>query len=92
MKKIIYGLFSISMSCVFFSSHTIAKEHPHHQPPQEAIQACQDLTENAEVSFNTPRGDTLEASCKIIDGILVAVPINPPPQHKHSSSTLNNQQ
>lgn len=45
-------------------------------PPPEAIEACESLQEGDKVSFETPRGDTLEAQCLIVDEVLVAVPLN----------------
>ena len=45
-------------------------------PPPEAIEACESLQEGDKVSFETPRGDTLEAQCLIVDDVLVAVPLN----------------
>lgn len=44
------------------------------KPPAEAIQACKDKNEGAEVEITTPRGDKLKAVCKKIDNQLVAVP------------------
>ena len=52
------------------------------KPPQEAIEACASSSENSQVSFETPRGDTLEATCKMIEGELVAVPDNAPDDMK----------
>ncbi|MGI2171861.1 hypothetical protein ACROAE_17005 [Shewanella sp. MF05960] len=51
---------------------------PGRKPPQEAIDACASSSENSQVSFENRRGDTLEATCKMIDGKLVAVPDNAP--------------
>ncbi|MCP5205887.1 MAG: hypothetical protein H7A01_01665 [Hahellaceae bacterium] len=45
-------------------------------PPQEAIDACEGQEVDVAVSFVTPRGDTLNATCKLINGQLVAVPAN----------------
>ena len=42
-------------------------------PPTEAIEACKDKKDGDEVSFVTPRGDTLAATCR-----LIAVPAHPP--------------
>jgi hypothetical protein len=44
------------------------------QPPPEAIAACKDMNEGAEVEIATPRGDKLKAVCRQINGQLVAVP------------------
>lgn len=43
-------------------------------PPQEAIDACKEMSEGITVEIVTPRGDTIKASCKQINGQLVAVP------------------
>ena len=50
-------------------------EKPRH-PPQEAFDACVDAQEGDLVSFETPRGDVLEGTCRIMRGgdELVAVP------------------
>lgn len=45
-------------------------------PPPEAVETCAGLNEGDSVSFETPRGDTLEASCQLIKEQLVAVPNN----------------
>lgn len=44
------------------------------EPPQEAIDACKELSEGAAVEITTPRGDTLKATCRLVDGRLAAVP------------------
>ncbi|MGK0410907.1 MAG: hypothetical protein ACJASB_003096 [Shewanella psychromarinicola] len=60
-----------------------ANANPHdRKPPKEAVEACANSAENDQVSFDTPHGDTLEASCQIIDGELVAVPANGPDDMK----------
>ena len=43
-------------------------------PPTEAIEACKDKSEGTSVTFTTPRGTTVKATCKLINGQLVAVP------------------
>lgn len=43
-------------------------------PPPEAIQACLDKNEGTVVEVITPRGDKLKATCKQMDGQLIAVP------------------
>ncbi len=44
------------------------------KPPAEAIEACKDMNEGAEIEITTPRGDKLKAVCRKIDNQLVAVP------------------
>jgi hypothetical protein len=44
------------------------------EPPQEALDACTGKSEGTAVEMTTPRGDTIKATCREIDGRLVAVP------------------
>ncbi|GAC16128.1 hypothetical protein [Aliiglaciecola lipolytica] len=44
------------------------------KPPPEAFEACEGKSEGDEVSFTTPRGDNITASCKTMQNELVAVP------------------
>ncbi|MDI9244631.1 hypothetical protein [Marinobacter sp. CHS3-4] len=65
---------------------TTAAAHPpkpgtHHKPPEAALEACKGHKEGDSVSFETPKGDTLEASCKKISGKLAAVPVNHHKKH-----------
>jgi hypothetical protein len=46
----------------------------HKGPPPEAIEACRVKGEGTAVEITTPRGDTIKATCKQIDGQMVAVP------------------
>ena len=46
----------------------------HMGPPPEAIEACKDKSEGAAVEFTGPRGEKIKATCKQIEGQLVAVP------------------
>ena len=43
-------------------------------PPAEAFEACSGMQSGASVSFVSPRGDSLSATCQEIRGQLVAVP------------------
>jgi hypothetical protein len=43
-------------------------------PPPEAVEACKDKSEGADVQFTGRRGDKVEASCKLMNGQMVAVP------------------
>jgi hypothetical protein len=51
------------------------------KPPQEAYTACKGKTEGTVVEFTTPRGETVKGVCRLMDGLLVAVPERkgPPP-------------
>ncbi|MBO1254544.1 hypothetical protein J3L16_02450 [Alteromonas sp. 5E99-2] len=49
---------------------------PPRQPPQEAIDACVDKSENEAVSFAGRNGDDVAATCIYIEDQLVAVPDN----------------
>jgi hypothetical protein len=47
-------------------------------PPPEAYEACKDKSEGDSVEITTPRGETLGAACKQMNGKLAAVPTNMP--------------
>lgn len=43
-------------------------------PPPEAFEACEGKAEGDSVSFKGPRGESLEATCEMMNDQLVAVP------------------
>jgi hypothetical protein len=43
-------------------------------PPPEAIEVCKGKTEGASVEFKDPRGQSLKATCRSMNGSLAAVP------------------
>ncbi len=43
-------------------------------PPPEAYTACKGLEEGAIISIKSPKGETLNATCTMINGKLAAVP------------------
>ena len=43
-------------------------------PPPEAIEACEGKSEGDSVTFSGRRGDSVTATCKLVDDQLVAVP------------------
>jgi len=43
-------------------------------PPPEVVEACKSKSEGDSVEFTTPRGDKIKATCRQINGQLVAVP------------------
>lgn len=47
---------------------------PPQGPPPEAYTACKEKTEGDSVTLTTPRGDTIKATCRTINGQLAAVP------------------
>lgn len=53
--------------------------HGHrHGPPPEAIEACKDKNAGDSIVFKGPRGESIKATCRKMDGQLVAVPDNMP--------------
>ncbi|AZG72929.1 hypothetical protein [Shewanella livingstonensis] len=72
LKSICISLLTFML---FASAGVYANSHDR-KPPKEAVEACANGTENDQVSFETPHGDIVEASCQIIDGELVALPAN----------------
>lgn len=53
--------------------------HPGKGPPPQAYEVCKDKTEGTAVEMTTPRGERIKATCKLINGQLVAVPEGGPP-------------
>lgn len=47
-------------------------------PPPEAVEACAGKVEGDVVTVKTPRGDTVTATCRKMQGVLVALPAIPP--------------
>lgn len=43
-------------------------------PPPEALEACKNKSEGTKVEVTTPRGKKISATCREIDGQLVAMP------------------
>lgn len=72
--------FSTLISILLFSSLTAtivqARPSKEDKPPQEAIDACENKNEGDQVSFESPKGDTLESTCVLLEEQLVAVPKN----------------
>ena len=65
-----------------WASNGPSEQHRGKGPPPEAFEACTDKSEGATVTITTPRGDTIQCICRIIDGRLVAVPgRGTPPDH-----------
>jgi len=64
----------IAFSCILSMSSFAQPQGPNGGPPPEAIDACVGKSSGDQVSFETPRGDTLKCTCKEIQGQLVAVP------------------
>ena len=65
------------------------------KPPQEAFDACTGKVAGDSVSITTPRGDTLTAVCRQLDGQLVAMPDKMPappsgPPSRNSFGTSTN--
>ena len=49
-----------------------------HQPPPEAINACQAASDNAHCEFISPRGDPVSGACRRREAVLACVPDQPP--------------
>ncbi|QDE30908.1 MULTISPECIES: hypothetical protein [Shewanella] len=81
LNPISIGILTLSL---FTSAAVYANPHDG-KPPKEAIEACANSAENDQVSFETPRGDTIEATCTLMDGELVAVPAGGPGERPEKS-------
>lgn len=49
-------------------------------PPPEAIEVCKSKAAGDIVEFTDPQGETVNANCQEINGQLVAVPVEMPPE------------
>lgn len=67
-----------------FSSVGCAQDGPPRgqKPPQEAYDVCADAQEGDAVTITSPEGDKVEATCKLMEDELVAVPDNMPPRRQ----------
>lgn len=80
-SMLLVGIFAAAW-VMLATSNALAQQRERPQgPPPEAIEACEGLTEGDSVSFESPRGDTLEGECQYVDDELVAVPKNGRPHH-----------
>ncbi|PLX91696.1 MAG: hypothetical protein C0621_10820 [Desulfuromonas sp.] len=50
-------------------------------PPPEAYTACEEAAAGASVTVTLPHGESVAATCRDLDGRLVAFPDSPPPRH-----------
>ena len=70
-------LFFVTSMLVIGSTGVHAQEgrgQGERRPPPEAFEACVDKSEGDSVTIETRRGDTLSATCKMMNDSLVAVP------------------
>lgn len=85
MKKLFITLTSLMFAIT--SLQSFAAKKAHRQPPPEAFEACEDKSEGDTVSITTPRGDTLDATCKLMKEQLIAVP-----EHGHRSRSSRSEE
>jgi len=76
MKKHIIALTSLFIA--FSATQVFAEDKGRRGPPPEAFEICEGKSEGDSVSFTTPKGDSVEATCKLMREKLVAVPDNMP--------------
>lgn len=71
---IVFGI--VSYVCAEFSQMLPQGDgqEVHRGFPQEAIDACVGMSEGDTVSVMGPRGETMTATCHMIDGQLIAFP------------------
>lgn len=73
-KRVFLWAFAILAPASVWASAGPMERTGRREPPQEAIDACKGKSEGASVEIVTPRGDTIEATCKQINGHLTALP------------------
>lgn len=90
MKKMMLGLFSppavwcamlvLAMLTTVCADDSAPPRHGKRTPPPEAYAACEGKAAGDSVTMTTPRGDTVTATCRELDGKLVATPAGGPPR------------
>jgi len=82
MKKVLLTLSLATLTLLIANEN--APQKGKRVPPQEAISACSGKAENSSCSVTTPRGNTIEGSCKNTpDGKYFAcIPTNHKPRRK----------
>jgi hypothetical protein len=55
------------------------------EPPPQAYEACKDKNEGDLVKITTPWGETMNATCKQVDGKLAAMPEGGAREHRNGS-------
>lgn len=75
---------SVSATCRTMQGMLVAVPEGHHGrkagpqgPPPEAISACNDKQEGDRVTFTNRQGETLNGTCKTMQGVFFAVPGGP---------------
>jgi len=76
MKKNIIALTSLFIA--FSATQVFAEEKGRRGPPPEAFEVCEGKSAGDSVSFTTPKGDSVAATCQLKREKLVAVPDNMP--------------
>jgi hypothetical protein len=87
MKKITLSLFVLMLVPLMAWAASDSRKPPEGRgkPPQEAFDACKGKKEGAAVEVITPHGK-LKATCKLMQGQLVAVPEGAPPPPSPNSA------
>jgi len=62
----------------FTATQVVAEDKGRRGPPPEAFEICEGKSEGDSVSFTTPKGDSVAATCQLKREKLVAVPDNMP--------------
>lgn len=74
MKNLIIIVSMLSFSLLSSVVSANSKPPRDGKPPKEAFEACVDKSEGEVVEIETPHGHQLEATCKLMEDQLVAVP------------------
>jgi hypothetical protein len=90
-KIVLIALLAVALPISSWASYGTEGERRPPEPPQQAIDACQEKTEGTKVEISAPDGGTVSMVCKQMGSRLVAVPEGagtqpgngePPPQGK----------
>jgi hypothetical protein len=77
---VVLFVFALLLPSGVFAAEDQPQGGPQGGPPPEAFEVCKDKSAGDAVEITTPDGQTMEATCRDMQGQLVAMPAGGPPQ------------
>jgi hypothetical protein len=73
-RAVLFCLLAMLAPVSVWASTGLKEPDGRREPPQEAFEACREKSEGDVVEVTTPRGETIKATCRQINGKLAAMP------------------
>lgn len=74
ISTLIFAVSLLAMSSISSYAQEGRGQGGERRPPPEAFEACENKSEGDSVTVETRRGDSLSATCQMMNDTLVAVP------------------